>query len=145
MRIFTIFFLFDLIRSQFSCTTEFVIKEFRVQILEIAWTISHAQFVTILIHWIFRYLYTIFVRKCWWLSSRNGSAQAFVFARIRKFSHLYSLGELQRLPAYRPPPHVRGALGGASAPTAPPTAPPTQGERWISPHVWREFQLLLYL
>ena len=39
------------------------------------------------------------------------------------------LGELQRLPAYRPPPHVRGALGGASAPTAPPTAPPTQGER----------------
>ena len=36
-----------------------------------------------------------------------------------------TLGELQQRTVKRPPPYVRGALGGASAPTAPPTAPPT--------------------
>ena len=48
-------------------------------------------------------------------------------------------------PCKPPPPHVGGALGGASPPTAPSTAPPICGGSWNSPHVWGELKLPLYL
>ena len=38
-------------------------------------------------------------------------------------SQIDLLGDLQRCPVKGPPPHVGGALGGGSPPTAPPTAP----------------------
>ena len=45
------------------------------------------------------------------------------------------LGVLQRCPVKSPPPHVGGALGGGSPPTAPPTAPLILGELKLPPRM----------